>query len=131
HQSVRGLQSCENGRVAHAAVGEALVRADSSLDGARRRRGAGRLMRGHVRKRGRTYSYWIELPNDPVSGARRQATKGGFRTKRECQDALTETLELVRTGRFVHQSSRTVRAFLVDEWLPSVRPPALLPSTWS
>lgn len=88
-------------------------------------------MRGHVRKRGRTYTYWIELPNDPVSGARRQATKGGFRTKRECQDALTEVMELVRTGRFVHQSSRTVRAFLLDEWLPTVRPPALRPSTWS
>jgi integrase len=44
---------------------------------------------------------------------------------------LTETLELVRTGRFVHQSNRTVRGFLVDEWLPSVRPPALRPSTWS
>jgi hypothetical protein len=47
-------------------------------------------MRGSIRKRGSTYTYWLDLPPDPVTGKRRQRTKGGFRTKRECQAALND-----------------------------------------
>jgi Arm DNA-binding domain len=35
-------------------------------------------MRGSIRKRGSSYSYWLDLPPDPVTGKRRQKTKGGF-----------------------------------------------------
>jgi Arm DNA-binding domain len=49
-------------------------------------------MRGSVRKRGSTYSYWLDIGPDPVTGKRRQRTKGGFRTKRECQAALNEAI---------------------------------------
>ena len=49
-------------------------------------------MRGSVRKRGSTWTWYLDAPPDPVTGKRRQASKGGFRTKRECQDALNETL---------------------------------------
>jgi hypothetical protein len=49
-------------------------------------------MRGSVRKRGSTWTWYLDAPPDPVTGKRRQASKGGFRTKRECQEALNETL---------------------------------------
>jgi Arm DNA-binding domain len=49
-------------------------------------------MRGSVRKRGSTYSYWLDIGPDPLTGKRRQRTKGGFRTKRECQAALNEAI---------------------------------------
>jgi hypothetical protein len=35
-------------------------------------------MRGSVRKRGSTYSYWLDIGSDPVTGKRRQRTKGRF-----------------------------------------------------
>ena len=33
-------------------------------------------MRGSVRKRGSTYSYWLDIGPNPVIGKRRQRTKG-------------------------------------------------------
>jgi hypothetical protein len=55
-------------------------------------------MRGSIRKRGSTYTYILDMPPDPVTGKRRQKTKGGFRTKRECQAALNEAIMAVQTG---------------------------------
>jgi integrase len=56
--------------------------------------------------------------------------RGGFRTKRECEAALGEVLSALRSGAFVEASRRTVRSFLLDEWLPVVQP-ALRATTWS
>jgi hypothetical protein len=87
-------------------------------------------MRGSIRKRGRTYTYWLDIGPDPVTGRRRQRTKGGFRTKRECQAALNEAIAAVQGGAFVEPSKRTVRSFLLDEWLPAVQVANLRPGTW-
>jgi hypothetical protein len=67
-------------------------------------------MRGSVRKRGSTWTWYLDAPPDPLTGKRRQASKGGFRTKRECQDALNETLARLREGIFVPPSQRTLGA---------------------
>jgi hypothetical protein len=88
-------------------------------------------MRGSVRKRGSTYTYILDMPPDPVTGKRRQKTKGGFRTKRECQAALNEAIMAVQTGTYVEASRRTVRSFLLDEWLPDREPPKLRPTTYA
>ena len=86
-------------------------------------------MRGSVRKRGTTWTWYLfELA--PVTGKRQQRSKGGFRTKRECQEALNEALARLREGTFVPPSQRTLGSFLPDEWLPAVRPPSVRPSTW-
>lgn len=87
-------------------------------------------MRGSVRKRGTTWTWYLDAPPDPVTGKRRQASKGGFRTKREAQEALNETLARLRDGTFVPPSQRTLGSFLLEEWLPAVRPPRVRPSTW-
>jgi integrase len=87
------------------------------------------LMRGSVRKRGFTWTWYLFVP-DPMTGERRQRSKGGFRTKRECQEALNEALARLREGTFVRPSPRGLGGFLVDEWLPAVRPPRVRPSTW-
>jgi hypothetical protein len=88
-------------------------------------------MRGSIRKRGSTYTYWLDLPPDPVTGKRRQRTKGGFRTKRECQAALNAAIMAVQTGTYVEASRRTVRSFLLDEWLPDWQPPRLRATTYA
>jgi integrase len=87
-------------------------------------------MRGSVRKRGESWTWYLWVP-DPLTGKPRQRTKGGYRTKRECQDGLNEALTRMREGTFVQPSPRMLRAFLVDEWLPAVRPPRVRPSTWA
>jgi Arm DNA-binding domain len=63
-------------------------------------------MRGSIRKRGSTYTYWLDIGPDPVTGKRRQRTKGGFRTKRECQAALNEAISALRSGTLVQPSRR-------------------------
>ena len=86
-------------------------------------------MRGSVRKRGSTYTWYLFTP-DPVTGKRRQHSKGGFRTKKECQAALNDALAALRVGTFVEPSKRTVASFLLEEWLPAMQPPRVRPSTW-
>jgi integrase len=87
-------------------------------------------MRGFVRKRGSTYTWYFDVP-DPLTGKRKQHSKGGFPTKRAAQEALNEALAGVRKGTFVPSSPRRLGSFLVEEWLPAVRPPRVRPSTWA
>ena len=61
-------------------------------------------MRGSVRKRGTTWTWYVDGPPEPLTGKRRQASKGGFRTKREAQQALNEVLARLRDGTFVPPS---------------------------
>ena len=87
-------------------------------------------MRGSVRKRGTTWTWYLDGPPEPLTGKRRQVSKGGFRTKREAQQALNEALARLRDGTFVQPSQRTLGSFLLEEWLQAVRPPRVRPSTW-
>ena len=68
-------------------------------------------MRGSVRKRGVTWTWYLWVP-DALSGKPRQRSKGGFRTKKECQDALNDALADLRKGTFVDPSRRTIASFL-------------------
>jgi hypothetical protein len=86
-------------------------------------------MRGSVYKRGSTWTWHVDVGVDPVTGRRKQQTKGGFKTKRECQAALNDALAALRAGTFVEPSKRTLDSFLVSEWLPAVH--NLRPSTLS
>jgi integrase len=75
-------------------------------------------MRGGTRKRGGTWTWFFDAA-DPATGKRRQRSKGGFRTKREAQAALSEALAAYRAGTLVESSKLTLGAFL-DEWLPTM-----------
>jgi integrase len=86
-------------------------------------------MRGSIRRRGRTYT-WYLFVLDPATGKPRQRSKGGYRTKRECQAALNDALSTVRHGTFVEASRRTTGSFLRDEWLPAMRL-NVRPTTWA
>ena len=86
-------------------------------------------MRGSIRKRGRTYTWYLFVP-DPATGKPRQRSRGGYRTKRECQAALNDALATLRAGTFVETSRRTIGSFVRDEWLP-VMELNLRPTTWT
>jgi hypothetical protein len=86
-------------------------------------------MRGSIRKRGRTYTWYLFVP-DPATGKPRQRSRGGYRTKRECQAGLNDALAVLRAGTFVETSRRTIGSFVRDEWLP-VMELNLRPTTWT
>jgi integrase/predicted RNA-binding Zn-ribbon protein involved in translation (DUF1610 family) len=117
-------------------------------------------MRGHIRRRGKaSFEYivdigtasaqrcqgcgrrfWVERkPKEscPKCGGqlreteeRRRAIKGGFGTKKECQAALNKVLSAVEARTFTPPTRITVKAFLLDEWLPAVKG-TLRPTTYA
>ncbi len=76
--------------------------------------------RGSIRKRGATWTaYWFVRNAD---GERTQRSKGGFRTKRDAQTHLTDTLGKVQDGSYSEPADRklTVAAYVREHWLPSL-----------
>lgn len=65
-----------------------------------------------------------------TAGGRKQHSKGGFRTKREAQNFLTDTMAAIRGGTFSEPTKLKLGPFLLEEWLPA-RKLALRPSTWA
>lgn len=84
--------------------------------------------RNNVRKRGSTWTYFVYVTDG--SGKRRQVSKGGFTTRREAETARVEALAAMASGSWVRPDRLTVRDFLVEEWLPTQRPPTLEESTY-
>jgi integrase len=72
--------------------------------------------------RGVRWRYRIELPPDPKSGARRQAAKRGFATKREASVALRAAIAQLEGGEFTAATGITLSDYIVDTWLPSMAP---------
>ncbi len=85
-------------------------------------------MRGHVRKRGNTWSVVIDLGTDE-NGRRRQKWHSGFRTKRDATRGLTEILARLQSGTYVEPRRQTVAEYL-REWLPAIKS-TIRPGTWS
>ena len=69
---------------------------------------------GWTRKRGSTWTWYIEDVPDPSTGRPRQVSKGGFRTRKEARDALLEAQAALRSGTFVEPSKRTVGSYLLQ-----------------
>jgi integrase len=73
-------------------------------------------VKGHVQRRGKAYRYFFDADADPLTGKRRQVTKGGFATEREAWAACRDAMANHEQGRLVRQSRRTVEQ-LIEEWL--------------
>ena len=85
--------------------------------------------RNNVRKRGSTWTYYAYVTDG--AGKRRQISKGGFATRREAEAARVEAVAAMANGSWVRPERLTVGEFLVDEWLPTQRPPTLEESTYA
>ena len=85
------------------------------------------MAQGRIYKRGSTWSYRIDGPIDPATGKRRQISKGGFRTKRDAENALSVVKYELDTGQHVRRSRLTVGEYF-EGWLPS-QANRLAPST--
>ena len=73
-------------------------------------------MKGYIRKRGKGYSYTIDIGKDPITGKRKQKTKSGFKTKKEAQAALNEVVYEVNKGIYILDNNCTFKE-LAEEWL--------------
>ncbi|HVU60230.1 MAG TPA: tyrosine-type recombinase/integrase [Mycobacteriales bacterium] len=85
-------------------------------------------MRGHVRKRGNTWSYVLELPRHE-DGRRNQKWHGGFATRREAEAALTTAQSRLLGGAYVAPTRQTFGEYLVNDWLPAIQS-TVRPSTF-
>jgi integrase len=76
-------------------------------------------MRGHVYKRGTTWTVVYDEGHDEHS-RRRQRSKGGFQTRRDAQRFLTDVLARLGDGSYAQPSKTSLGDFLEGEWLPAV-----------
>jgi integrase len=83
-------------------------------------------VKGTIRKRGDTWTYQFAVMRN---GQRRTVSKGGFCTKRACQDTLTEALSAYATRGYNEPSKATLAQFARDDWLPR-RKSQVRSSTW-
>ncbi len=76
-------------------------------------------MKGHFKKRGTSWYYWVELERGP-DGQRRQKSRGGFKTRKDAERAFAELRDEVRRGAYVEPSKLSLNRFLEEEWFPSI-----------
>jgi hypothetical protein len=88
------------------------------------------VTRGHIRKRGSSWSLVVDVGRDPLTNQRRQRWIGGFATRKEAQRALVQVLSDLDHGAYVQRSSETTGEFLC-RWLESLPARGLRPSTLS
>lgn len=86
-------------------------------------------MRGFVRKRGSTWTWYFQDGRDPDTGKKLQRSKGGFRTKKDAERALAQALSQRENGTFVEPNRIRLRDFLTMHWLPSAKT-TIRYSTW-
>lgn len=78
-------------------------------------------MRGSTRKRGASWTAYWDLPADPTTGKRRQASRGGFKRQKDAEAFLSTTITKVNAGVYVEPSKDPLGRFLLDDWLPGIR----------
>ncbi len=81
-------------------------------------------MTGGVRKRGSTWSYYFDI--GIVDGKRKRKEKGGFKTKKEAEKALTKALNDYNLSGQTYDSLNMTLADYLDQWyelycIPNVR----------
>jgi integrase len=67
-----------------------------------------------------TWGFVVDIGDDPATGKRRRRRGGGFATRRDAEVALREVLTKRDRGQLVQPTTMTVRAFLIDQWLPAM-----------
>ncbi len=73
-------------------------------------------MRGHIRKRGKSWSIVVELGRDPVTGKRKQQWQSIKGTKKDAERALAKIIHDLDKGISVKPTKMTVGEFL-EQWL--------------
>lgn len=86
-------------------------------------------MRGRVFRRGKTWTYVVDVGADTHAN-RRQEMKGGFATKKDAERALRQLLHRLDHDQYVERSALTFSTYIRGEWLPAMKP-NLREATWA
>lgn len=78
-------------------------------------------MRGHVYKRGRGWSYVVDIGRDPRTNARRQRTKAGFVSRRDAEEALARVVAGIDTPVLSALPALTLGVYC-ERWLAGHSP---------
>lgn len=71
-------------------------------------------MKGGVRKRGTTWSYYFDMGK--IEGKRKRKEKGGFRTKKDAEAALAAAINEYNNVGSVFESSEITVSDYLDQW---------------
>ncbi|MCM3768148.1 site-specific integrase [Neobacillus niacini] len=87
-------------------------------------------MKGHYKRRnckcnpkkkctcgGKTWTFWVDIGPDPKTGGRRQETRGGFKTRKDAEEAVAAIITDVKQGIFIKESDILFKDF-AEQWLP-------------
>ncbi len=74
----------------------------------------------HIRKRGKSWYYTIDTGNDPVTGKRKQQSKGGFKTRKDAELAAARAETELSDGVFTKEKNTTFESF-ASLWLDLYR----------
>jgi integrase len=75
-------------------------------------------MKGYFRKRGSLWSFTVDIGRK-TDGTRNQKTKGGFKTKREAEQACAELITQITKGDYLEPSKKTVHEAM-KVWLETI-----------
>lgn len=65
-----------------------------------------------IRKRGKAWEYYFDIGKDE-NGKRKRKSKGGFTTKKECEEALLEAqIQYKNTGRIINDKNLSIDQYL-------------------
>lgn len=81
----------------------------------------GRLVKGSVFKKASNGRWYVVTHGLRPDGTRKQTGHGGYRTRKEAEARLREVLNQLDSGTYVGPSHVTLAAYLLDDWLPSIR----------
>jgi integrase len=75
---------------------------------------------GYIRKKDNGYAYTVSLGLDPKTMKYKQKSKGGFKTKKECQIAMIDFEARVNKGEYFKETKLTLEAYL-KQWLENIK----------
>jgi integrase len=70
-------------------------------------------MKGYFRKRGKTWSFTLDIGKD-AQGKRKQKTKSGFKTKKEAEKACAELITQIENGGYKEPSKVSLGDFILE-----------------
>lgn len=66
-----------------------------------------------IKKRGKTWTYVLDVGIDPSTGKRKRKSKGGFKTKGECRNKASKIITKVESGSYFEISDILVKDFFL------------------
>ena len=85
-------------------------------------------MKGYLRKRGKSWSYTVDIGRDPITNKRKQKSRGGFKTKKEAHSALAKIISEYEQGEYVEDNKIMLKTFMRD-YIESYVKKTLRPAT--